>query len=431
MKLTIDTTKDLGRIRAMHGVGQPPRMGISGEFMHYLTEAHIPYSRLHDVGGLYGGNMFVDVPNIFRDFSANEHDPDNYDFAFTDILIKQLIDAKCEPIYRLGVTIENFHFIKAYRIFPPTDYAKWARICEHIIKHYNEGWGNGFHYGIKYWEIWNEPDNNGIDPKENSMWRGTAEDYFELYEVTAKHLKKRFGDSIKVGGFASCGFYSLFGDTEHPHPQHKYFTDFFLRFLDFIDETKSPIDFFSWHSYASTENTMIMADFVDSELTKHGLGELETQCNEWNNASEIQYRGTSFASAAAADMMIAMHDKKTTTMCYYDARIGQSNYGGLFDPMSWKPLCAYYSLKAFGELYSIGKRVEVTGMSGKVRALAAHDGEKTAIMIVNTGEPETITTDLSGMKLFLVDKEHYLTEEASDPTNFTLAKDQVALIKNF
>ena len=38
------------------------------------------------------------------------------------------IKAKCPPIFRLGETIENYHFVKAYRIYPPKDNAKWARI---------------------------------------------------------------------------------------------------------------------------------------------------------------------------------------------------------------------------------------------------------------------------------------------------------------
>ena len=49
---------------------------------------------------------------------------------------------------------------------PPKDYAKWARICEHIITHYTEGWADGFNYKITYWEIWNEPENI-------QMWQGT------------------------------------------------------------------------------------------------------------------------------------------------------------------------------------------------------------------------------------------------------------------
>ena len=169
MNISFNFTEKHGRIKPMHAVGQPPRLGISDEFMHYLTEAHIPYSRLHDMGGLYGGYLYVDIPNIFRDFSADENDPASYDFPFTDLLIKQMMAAGAEPIYRLGVTIENYQKIRAYRIDPPSDYDKWARICEHIVRHYNEGWADGFEYGIKYWEIWNEPDGNEPSTHENEM----------------------------------------------------------------------------------------------------------------------------------------------------------------------------------------------------------------------------------------------------------------------
>ena len=428
MKFTFDFSKETGPIRPMHAVGQPPRRGIEGTYMHYLTDAHIPFSRLHDVGGDYGGNMFVDIPNIFRDFSANEYDPASYDFTFTDLLIKQLIEAECEPIYRLGVTIENYNFMKAYRIFPPSDFAKWARVCEYIIKHYNEGWANGFHYGIKYWEIWNEPD-NARELNLNMMWQGTMQEYFELYETTAKHLKKRFGDSIKVGGFASCGFYGAV--RENPSDRELYFVEFFEKFLDHVVETNSPIDFFSWHSYASVDATMKMADFVDAELTKRGLGDLETQCNEWNNASQLKFRGTSFASAEAAAMMIGMHDKKTDMMCYYDARLGQSMYGGLFDPMHHVPLCAYYSFKAFGELYALGNRVEAVSDKSGVWTLAAADGEKHAILISNTVGEEVVKTGIPGMKVTLVDSEHLFTATDLDSAEFTLRHDQVALLTNY
>ena len=43
--------------------------------MHYLKEAGIPYSRLHDVGGWLGGGLYVDIPNLFPDFDADENDP--------------------------------------------------------------------------------------------------------------------------------------------------------------------------------------------------------------------------------------------------------------------------------------------------------------------------------------------------------------------
>jgi len=45
---------------------------------------------------------------------------------------------------------------------------------KHVVMHYNKGWANGFTYGIKYFEIWNEPD---FSP----FWAGTGEQYHELY----------------------------------------------------------------------------------------------------------------------------------------------------------------------------------------------------------------------------------------------------------
>jgi len=123
--------------------------------------------------GVVSGETIIGA-NIFRDFSADPENPDSYDFAFTDKLLAEITEQGTEPFYRLGATIENSHRIKAYHIFPPKDNLKWAKICEGIIKHYNHGFANGFHYGIKYWEIWNEPDNER-NIEDNPMWKGTKE----------------------------------------------------------------------------------------------------------------------------------------------------------------------------------------------------------------------------------------------------------------
>ena len=366
MQFNFNFDKTVGKIRAMHAVGQPPMLGVSDGMFHYLTEASIPYARLHDVGGVYGGNRFVDIHNVFRDFNADETDPASYDFTFTDILISSLMKAKCPPIFRLGETIENQHDIKAYRIFPPKDNAKWARICEHIIRHYNEGWANGYEYGIEYWEIWNEPD-NGRDDTENQMWHGTREEFYAMYEVTAKHLKNVFGDKIKVGGFATCGFRHILSDPEkfginrpkNPDPcfasgRSKNFLDWIDGFFAHIKKTNAPIDFFSWHSYLGTEDTVAAAEYCERVLEKHGYGHLETQMNEWNNcvidrdpysdavAEGRRLFGTPEAAARAAAMMCAMQCyAKTDILCYYDARVGASVYGGMFHPITLAPLPLY------------------------------------------------------------------------------------------
>ena len=186
----------VGKIKPMHAVNNAPIDITFGGNFSLLSDANIPYARLHDTGGHYGSYVFVDIDNIFRDFDADPKNPESYDFAFTDYLVNKLSESGCMPFYRLGASIEINHKIRAYRIYPPRDYKKWAEICEGIINHYTKGFADGYFYPIEYWEIWNEPDNEP-NPLDSPMWRGSMEEYFELYSVAAKYLKDKF-PNIKI-----------------------------------------------------------------------------------------------------------------------------------------------------------------------------------------------------------------------------------------
>lgn len=439
MKVNFNNT--INEMKPMHAVGQPPVLGTSTRMFHFLKEANIPYSRLHDVGGNFGGNLFVDIPNVFRDFNADENDPASYDFAFTDIIIADLIEQGCEPIYRLGVTIENFHKICAYRIFPPADTAKWARICEHIIRHYNEGWANGFHYNIKYWEIWNEPDGHP-DVSENAMWKGTVEEYFELYRVTSKHLRDCFGNSIKIGGYGSCGFYvardiqdvtgAAFGINRELTDWERritYFAEFFQKFIDMIKAENLPFDFFSHHSYASVEGNILMQEYCEKVLEKAGFGNVEIHLNEWNTNPRKEERGTAKACADSVANMCVQQNTKMALMCYYDARVGTGVYGGLFNPLTSEPTCTYYGFKAFGEIYSLKNQVECIVEEKGVYAVAASDGKTDAVLVSNIGEDIKISTNLNGFDVYLIDEQHFIEKTDLNSLEFTIPKNRVMLIK--
>ncbi len=444
----VDSTKQVKPIRPMHAGGQPPFAGGFRKFdfshMRHLKYANMPYARLHDVNGAFGGNRFVDIPNIFRDFDADETDPANYDFVFTDQLIAAMYDYGIKPIYRLGVTIENQAIFRALRIDPPKDFHKWARICEHIIRHYNEGWADGYHYGIEYWEIWNEPE-NGQTPEMNQMWTGTPEQYYELYDVTSKHLKKCFGDSIKVGGYASCGFGGIYYDPEKygvDVPKREpdkniekdtFRVEFFHGFMKYIREHGSPIDFFSYHSYYNVEKTLVTDAYLHSWLEKYGYAGLETHLNEWNNVHDGKLHGTSYAAAATAAMMIAVQQRGSTYMlCYYDTRLQASTYGGFFAPLTFEPVSTYYTFVAFGKLYALGMQTEtvIEGENEGVYALAATNGEKNALMIVNqTGEMQELQlegVDLTNAQVHKIDGNHRLSMAFETDT---IANDTVLLIE--
>ncbi len=397
--ISFDMNAPTGRIKPMHAVGQPPTLGWNDYSMfHYLKEAHIPYSRLHDTCGAFGKNLYVDIPNLFRDFDADENDPASYDFAFTDLLLAELVRNGVEPFFRLGVTIENKTEIRKYRIFPPKDFAKWARICEHVVAHYNEGWANGFHYGITYWEIWNEADDRAV-PEESFMWCGTFAEYCRLYEVTAKHLKAKF-PSIKVGGPASCGFYAAEPgkplQVAHDMPEddwrRKYAVHFIEcthQFLDHVRDTASPMDFFSFHSYADVDTLLRHVECIALEMERRGLKRVELILNEWLPNPSLDRIFKAPQNSEIAAVVVRGQHSALDMLMLYDARCAARNsYAPLFNPMTARPAGAYWALFYFGELYRRGQEVfsSVDGDAEGLCAAAATDGNDGALMLVNSGD---------------------------------------------
>ena len=360
MKLSIDPSRTIGPVKPVNGVGQPPFFGVGGfPMFHFLKEAGIPFSRLHDVGGMYGRNIFVDIPNVFRDFDADETDPANYDFTFTDLLLNALVENGVEPFYRLGVTIENYATIRRYRLDPPKDFAKWARICEHVIRHYTEGWADGFHHTITHWEIWNEPE-NFAEPELNQMWHGSFEEYCRLYDVASRHLKAAF-PHLKIGGYGSCGVMWI---NSWKVERARHHLKCFHAFLKFVREHGCPLDFFSWHSYSGVADMMEQARYIRDTLDKAGFANVPTCLDEWLPAPSHDKLGTALQAAEIAAALIAFQNGPVDSAAIYDARCGLGNYSPLFNPLTYQPHKAYYAFLAFNELRKRGTAVEIR-MCGK------------------------------------------------------------------
>ena len=449
--LRVDFADITGTYKPMHGIGQPPLTGISNTLFHYLKRAGIPYSRLHDVGGWMGGGLYVDIPNIFRDFSADVNDPASYDFAFTDKIIEGLMENGCEPYFRLGVTIENAHMVKAYRIFPPADYEKWAQICEHIIRHYNEGWAEGYRYGITYWEIWNEPD-DCFKLKTSMMWRGTPQEYYRLYSTTAKHLKACFGDTVKVGGYGHCGLYEFQRDVDFQGiaPEEKIYeftVNFHHGFFRHLQQTNAPLDFFSWHVYDNCHDstrqdfTVIAkhADYCRKLLDHYGFTNAEHHLNEWNIKTDRYHRDAPEAAARTLAFMQMMQHTSVDLMCFYDGGLGFSDYRCLINPDNGAPYRTYYSFMMYNTLFRLQDQVSCKLSGNGVFASAARSGKKAAIVLSNpTNIPAEITLDLSGFspdeaQFLRIDEEnrYTLTGETLDADTVTLPPYAALEIKLF
>ena len=399
--MDIEFKTKIGKIKPMHAINNIPILGTSDKLHHYVGEAGIPFVRLHDTGGRYGQNVFVDIENIFRDWEADENDPKSYDFDFTDWLLNAINKQGAQTFYRLGATIENSQHIKAYRIYPPKDNMKWARICEKIIAHYNDGWANGYRFNIRYWEIWNEPD-NFPNIEDNCMWKGTFEEYMELYKVASTHLKEKF-PYIKIGGYASCGFYALFKDEvvkiANSSDRTDYFIDCFRKFMEFVKENDLPFDFFSWHSYSEAQKNVEYEKYVRKTLDEYGYVHTESILNEWNPG--IRRRGTLEDSAYVSEMMITMQNTTCNMLMYYDGAV-HGSYNGLYDPLKYEPFKTYYAFKAFDTLYRLGNQSRVSDIPENVSCIAASGNDKQAVLITNMGKSCKIKINTDIKKRFEV-----------------------------
>ena len=398
--MAVDFQREIGPVKPVNGVGQPPMVGqlSSWPMFRYLKEAGIPYSRLHDVGGWLGHGLYVDIPNLFPDFDADETDPANYRFAYTDSLMAALDAHGVEPYFRLGVTIENWVSylgrLPPVNSVPPKDFAKWARICEHVIRHYTEGWADGFKMKITYWEIWNEPENHP-DDNLNPMFRAPFSEYMKLYGVAAPYLKAKF-PHLKIGGYGHCGFYAGVGSDHVPaansSPRMQHFVECSHKFLAAARDNKWPLDFFSFHSYSVPTEAMRQVRFADEHLNQYGFtsDKCERHFNEWLPYVSHDNLGTALQAAGVAAELISLQNGPCDVACIYDARCGVGNYSSLFNPLTYKPHKAYYAFTAFNELRRRGTAMAVRMSGDRNLYVAAAKGENDAAVMMANDSDRTI-----------------------------------------
>ena len=409
--ITVDFSKTTGKMRPMHCVNNGPVYKEEADQritnLDAFIEAGIPYARTHDAAFYpgYGAEHTVDILAVFPDFEKDPNDPASYDFYMTDRYLKSMLLANVKPFYRLGSKIE--HSPKKYGTLVPKDFQKWAVICEHIIRHFNEGWADGFHMNIEYWEIWNEPDLEEDDACNKRCWAGTKKQFFEFYGVAARHLKKCF-PNLKIGG-----------------PALAWRWDWAKEFLEQLDV---PLDFFSWHMYTTDPHAVArQAAYARSVLDEAGYQNTESILNEWNYVrnfagddwiyslrTEKSLKGAAFT----ASVMSLCQYQPLDLLMYYDARPCGMN--GLFNTdFPCDKLKGYYPFLMFNCLYKLGESVEVHSDDPACTACAAISSSEAALMTTyytddDQAPARSFQYKLSGLKKDRVTVEYYLLDADHD-----------------
>ena len=432
--LKFDLNKKAGSFKPLNATNGGPwhKRHVTDQYRSNLSDykaARIPYSRNHDsnlCGSIYGGPYSHDITAIFPNFDADPENPDSYDFACTDESILTTLDAGTKTFFRLGQAIE--HQIKKHGTVPPKDFKKWAVICEYIIRHYNYGWADGFNLNIEYWEIWNEPDLDPDDSTNKRTWGGTKVQFFDMYEIAAKHLKACFPE-LKIGGPALAWQLTWADD-----------------FLQEMRKRNVPIDFFSWHIYCTEPKAVTdKAERIKEMLNENGYRNTESILNEWNYIKNwedkfiysintiIGMKGAAFTMAC----MSAAQQSSIDMLMYYDTM--QSPFCGVFDFYTYKPLKGYYPFKWYGMFYDMDAEIKCETKLDNIYTLCGIGKDNKTLTVIthysdnDEAEPQCFSVDFgrSGdYEVYLLDNKHdaELIMQTSD-LSFTLKVNTAILIK--
>jgi hypothetical protein len=291
-------------------------------------EIGITHIRTHDLDN----TIFpCDISTIFPDENADPLLESSYDFDISDSYITGIVNAGCKVFYRLGESAGGPND-------PPIDFNKWAEICKHITMHYNDGWKDGYHYNIKYWELWNEPDLKGF-------WNGTADQYYDLYKITVNKLKD-YNSSLKIGGPCTSSVYN---------------ENFSIKFLEFVTNYNIPLDFYAWHMYADKPYQLYEASqLVRNLLDYFELFNCENINTEWNiniltpqrdkdNSKNAAFTACSLTAFQDSSMDLAFRYRGTGDNNWLGRLIGFDlslfSYNGVYKKPALSYLALNYLLK--------------------------------------------------------------------------------------
>jgi xylan 1,4-beta-xylosidase len=196
--------------------------GLRADWQHQLAyvkkECGFRYIRMH---GLLTDDMAV--------YKEDRNGNPEYNYMYIDPLFDYLLSIGIKPFVELGFMPSALAsgpqtiFWWRGNVTPPKDYEKWGALIRNLTEHFTERYGKE---EVKTWyfEVWNEPN---LSP---GFWTGSREDYFKLYEYSAKAIKA-VNPAYRVGGPATAGA------AWEPE------------LIDFCSKNNLPIDFISTHSY--------------------------------------------------------------------------------------------------------------------------------------------------------------------------------------
>jgi xylan 1,4-beta-xylosidase len=218
--------------------------GLRADWQQQLAitkkECDFKYIRMH---GLLTDDMGV--------YKVDAKGNPEYNYQNIDALYDYLLSINVKPFVELGFMPQALASGNATifwwrgNVTPPNDYNRWADLIRNLTQHFTERYG-AEEVKTWYFEVWNEPN---LSP---GFWSGTQQEYFKLYEYSAKAIKSVNKD-YRVGGPATAGA------AWEPE------------FIAFCKTNNVPVDFISTHAYGVRQGFLDEYGSTGTVLDKNPL----------------------------------------------------------------------------------------------------------------------------------------------------------------
>jgi hypothetical protein len=215
--------------------------GGESEDPHFLDN-------VRDAGRALGPGL-VRLDNIYNFYGIVERKGDGsigYNWGGFDVALDGVRAMGKEPLICLSYMPETMSVTGRSRVEPPASYEEWAGLVQATVAHVN----GERKLGVRYWEVWNEPDQWGF-------WQGSYPDYLKLYDVTAE-AALRADPNVLIGGPGTSRFsldhlevflkHAAERNAECGQQAEGYWRN--------AECHGGRVDFLSWHEYGQTPESL-------------------------------------------------------------------------------------------------------------------------------------------------------------------------------
>lgn len=327
-----------------------------------------------------GGNNLTDANNL-----------SNFNFAYIDSMIALVKSIGAEPFLTLDYmpfnlssdTIPNYQpamglvynlaYDNTIRNAPPSNDTVYGRVMYQLIKHCNTK------FGVTYFEHWNEPDQQWLNPiMVKFFWTGGEYDLYNAYQAIANEVSAdaNLANKVKLGG-CSFAFYSL-GNLIP------------TRFLQEVKTHATKFDFLSFHPYSDTQfrggydsaKVALATKWRDTyvpnaELINGEWGRIDQNTNTWGDLdyglNKIDHIIDMLDRKVAMSFDVAIFDQEKST--------DNNTYLGMYRVAPIVPKPAAYVFYNMNKMNEVPNRLSISTTSG-ISSLAGRNNTSDKIIIV-------------------------------------------------